>query len=568
MRILKYFIELIIMPVISFTYQNLEELLQIKIDPDQLVEMLPMIGSDVEGFDEEQVKVEFFPNRPDYLSVEGVSRTLKGFLGLEEGLPIYNTINSGLNITTDRELEDIRPYIACCIVEDVEFNEEKLKQVMDFQEDLHWVMGRDRKKVAIGIHNLDVVEAPFYYQAADPDQKSFIPLECAEELTLRDILEKHPKGRAYAHIIKDFPYYPLIVDRKGQVLSMPPIINGELTKLTLDTKNILIDVTGTDRLAVEKTLIIIATSFAEAGAQIKTMEVLCPGESRTLPDLTPRSMEVNVQNASQVIGVDLTPLQVVKALDRVRIGGRVLDDSRVQALIPAYRVDILHELDVVENIAIGYSFQKLKPLLPQVATVSREDPRRELDQNVREIFIGMGMVEVMSLMLTNEKSHYQNMCLEEDERVEVSQPISQDRTMIRQNLLNGLLEFLEHNKHEDLPQKIFEVGEVVYLDPDTETRTRGVHKLAALVTHSHANFTEIKSLTDTFLTNLGLEMEIDFLVHPSFVNGRCAQVKGVKKVNEGEKIVLEGYFGEINPQVITNFELEYPVIALELEFKI
>jgi phenylalanyl-tRNA synthetase beta chain len=233
-------------------------------------------------------------------------------------------------------------------------------------------------------------------------------------------------------------------------------------------------------------------------------------------------------------------------------------------MIPPYRADILHEVDIIENVAIGYCFRKIEPELPRVATVAREDPYLDFDQNVREIMIGLGFAEVMSLMLTNEENHYLKMKLPETERVEVAQPISQDRTMIRQSLLNGLLEFLEDNKHEELPQKIFEVGETVFLDQEKETKTVGVKKMAAMVTHSQANFTEIKSISDALISNLGLAMLIEDTDHPSFIKGRCASLKGVKKTSS---VVVEGFFGEMKPEVITNFELEYPVVALEVEFK-
>ncbi len=550
------------MPVIKFTYQNLEELLGTSLNQEELLELLPMIGSDVEDYDTEEVKVEFFPNRPDFLSVEGVARTLRGFLGLETGLPVYQAESSGMTMTVDPLLEKIRPYVACCVVEGIKLDEEKLKQLMDFQEDLHWVLGRDRRKVAIGIHNLDVVNAPFHYRAGKPDEDSFVPLECEEKLTLREILKQHQKGRSYTHLLENFDYYPLIVDADDNVLSMPPIINGELTKLTLDTRNLLIDVTGTDLQAVTQTLIILATSFAESGGKIRTMEMTYPDQTMVMPDLTPQEMMVDVGNCSKIIGITLNAQEVAQALERVRMGAEVVDEDRVKVLIPSFRVDILHQVDLVENVAIGYSFPDIKPEMPRVATVAREDPRKEFETLIREIMVGLGLVEVMSLMLTNEEHHYHKMGLAEEERVEVAQPISQDRTMIRQSLLNGLLEFLDHNKHEDLPQKIFEVGEVVYLDSDTETRSQGMRKLAAVVTHSHANFTEIKSLTAAVLTNLGLDMEIEITEHPSFLKGRCAGVEGRKD----NQLVLEGVFGEMDPGVVTGFGLEYPVVALEVEF--
>ena len=553
------------MPVIKFTYTDLEELLEMEIDKDELIDLLPMIGSDIEEYDDEGVKVEFFPNRPDYLSVEGVARALKGFLKIEEGIPKYPLEPSGTSITIDPGLKNIRPYTACCLVLNVEFDDDKLPQIMDFQEDLHWVIGRDRKKVAIGIHNLDVIKGPFRYFAADPDEVSFVPLESDEEMTLREILTQHKKGQAYAHLIDQYDRYPLIMDSEDKILSMPPIINGELTKLTSDTRNLFVDVTGTDQQAVERTLNIIATSFAESGATIQTMENIYPDETFIRPDLTPKERTLSLKNAVKLIGIPLTLDMVVESLRKVRFDAEVADEDTVLVKIPPYRADILHEVDIIENVAIGYCFRKIEPELPQVATVAREDPYLEFDQNVREIMNGLSFTEVMSLMLTNEENHFQKMKLPETERVEVAQPISQDRTMIRQSLLNGLLEFLEDNKHEELPQRIFEVGETVFLDGENETRTKGSKKMAAMITHSQANFTEIKSTSDAFINNLGLEMVIDDLDHPSFIRGRCALLKGVKK--ETGEICVEGFFGEMNPEVIRNFELEYPVVAMEVEFK-
>jgi phenylalanyl-tRNA synthetase beta chain len=547
------------MPVINFTYQNLNELLGTSIDKKELIDLLPMIGSDIEDYDDENLKVEFFPNRPDHYSVEGIARTLKGFIGTEMGIPHYDLTPSGTSITVDPGLANIRPYTSCALVEGINLDDDKLVQIMEFQEDLHWVLGRDRKKVAIGIHNLDVLTPPFYYKAADPLTTSFVALDTDEEMNLQEILENHKKGRAYAHIIDKFDKYPLLIDSEDNVLSMPPIINGELTKLTADTKNVFVDVTGTDKKAVDHTLNIITTSFAESGAKIKTMDVIYPYETRTLPDLTPKKKVLRVENAQRMIGIDSSRDEIIGMLRRVRLDAEALNEDEIEVSIPPYRIDVLHEVDIIENVAIGYDFRKIRARLPDVATVASEDPHKAFENRVREIMIGYGFYEVMSLMLTSEEQHYQKMNLPEDQRVVVAQPISQDRTMIRKSLLNGLMEFLEDNTHEELPQKIFEVGEVVYLDESAETGTRGVSKLAALVTHSAANFTEIKSLTASLISNLGLQMTVKPLDHPSFIKGRCAEV-----VTKGDKV--KGFFGEVSPLVISNFNLEYPVVAFELEF--
>lgn len=565
------------MPVITFDYEDLYEILGREIDKNKLIKLLPMIGSDIDYVDAKTIKVEFFPNRPDYLSVEGVARTLKGFLDMEKGLPEYFVERSGSNVEVDAQLKNIRPFISLGIVENVDLSGNKLKRIMDFQEDLHWVIGRDRKKVAIGIHNLDVIKPPFYYKAADPDNNSFVPLE-SEKMSLRQILKDHKKGVKYAHLIEKFDKYPLIVDNNDNVLSMPPIINGELTKLTENTKNVLVDVTGTDEKAVNYALNIIMTSFAEVGGNLKSLNVVYKDRNVETPNLMPKKKKIKVKNAEKIIGVDLTAYEIANYLANVRIGTEIEARDSVQAVIPAYRVDILHEVDVIENIAVGYCFNKVEPRLPEIATIASEDRGEVFDNLLREILTGMGFLEIMSLMLTSEKEHYQNMKLEEDERVMVAQPISVERTMLRKNLLQGLMEFLEDNKHEELPQKIFEVGTVVYLDETCETCTRDVKKIAGAVTHSTANFTEIKSIVDSIFVNLGLKMELESYKHPSFIKGRCARVKGTNswksnavKIEANKNVVFEdlnitGYFGELSPEVITNFDLEYPVIAFELEF--
>ena len=348
----------------------------------------------------------------------------------------------------------------------------------------------------------------------------------------------HKKGTKYAHLLDKFDKYPLIIDSEDNILSMPPIINGELTKLTENTVNVLIDVTGTDERAVNYALNIIACSFAETGGSIKSMDVIYNNRTVETPDLTPKKMYVNLVNARKILGIELSADDVVDTLHCVRLGAEKESNDKIAVLIPAYRIDILHEVDIIENIAIGYCIRKIKAELPEIATVAYPDISKTFENRVREIMIGMGFYEVMSLMLTSEKQHYVNMRLDEDDHVMVAQPISKNRTMIRKSLLNGLMEFLEDNKHEELPQKIFEVGDVAYIDSNTETGTVIKKKIACTVTHSNANFTEIKSITDSFVSNLGLKMKLETSNHPSFIKGRCAALKAFMKISRVMRTIL------------------------------
>ena len=549
------------MPVITFKYQDLKDL-GIDMEKDELIDTLPMMSSDIEDYDDEEIKVEFFPNRPDNLSVEGVARSFKGFIGQETGIPNYEVTPSGEYVIVEDEVAEIRPYIGFAKIDGVDFTGDKLKYIMDFQENLHWVIGRDRKKVAIGIHNADVVKAPYKYIATPKDENSFVPLEKDAPMTPQEILTEHDKGKAYAHLIENFDKYPLILDADDNILSMPPIINGELTKIKEDTKNIIVDVTGTDERAVNQALNIICSSFAEVGGKIKSMEVRYADKTVVTPDLTPQEINVHVDTANQLIGgIDIDASDIKELLQKARFDAEIIDENELKVFIPAYRVDILHEVDVVENIAVQYRINSIEAELPDINTVAYENDWFKAESTIREVMIGLGFQEVMSLMLTNEESHYEFMNQPEEDHVQVSRPITIDRTMIRTSLINSLMEFLEDNKHEDLPQKIFEIGDVLYMDESTENNVRLSKKLAGLICHSSANFTEIKSVVTSIVSNLGYSMEISDSENPSFIYGRAADLTG-----EAQNGSIKGFFGEISPEVITNFTLEYPVIGFEIEF--
>ena len=519
------------MPVITFKYQDLKDL-GIDMEKDELINTLPMMASDIEDYDDEEIKVEFFPNRPDNLSVEGVARSFKGFLGLETGLPKYEIEPSGEKVYVSKDVAEIRPYIRFAKIEGVDFSGDKIKYIMDFQENLHWVIGRDRKKVAIGVHNADVVSGPYRYIATPKDKPSL------------------------------FDKYPLIIDKDEQVLSMPPIINGELTKLKEDTTNIIVDVTGTDERAVEQSLNIICASFAEVGGKVKSMEVEYENETIVSPDFTPKVRNVHVDLTNELIGgTDLTAEDIKGLLEKARFDANILNENELEVFIPPYRVDILHEVDIVENITIQYHINAVEAKLPDIVTVANENNWFKGEQTIREVMVGLGFQEVMSLMLTSEESQYKKMNQEEIDHVQVSKPITISGTMIRTSLLNSLMEFLEDNKHEDLPQKIFEIGDVLYMDEEPFNKTKQVKKLAGMICHSSANFTEIKSTVSSVLSNLGYSMEISDSTNTSFIPGRVADVSGESKNGK-----ITGFFGEIAPEVIRNFELEYPVIAFEIEF--
>ncbi len=530
------------MPVITLYYDDIEELSGL--EKETLIKRIPMMGCDIERIENDHVDIEFFPNRPDLYSPEGVARAIRGFLEIETGLRDFKVASSGLEITKDPGLLNIRPYLACAVVRGMKFNSRSIESLMALQESLHWAVGRNRKKVSIGVHDLRKLKPPFRYMAQDPDFM-FTPLDFSESLTMSEILMRHPKGIKFAYILEKFEKYPLILDSEDNVLSFPPIINSELTRVTEVTKDLFIEVTGLDT-AVSVALNIVVASLAERGGRIESVNI--DGKTQT-PHLRPEKMKLKNKEVEEHLGFRLSNDEIIHCLEKMRFGAKETGNS-VEVLIPPYRSDILHNCDLIEDIAIGYGFHKIEPELPSTSTTGKSHPISRLRDSVCEIMIGLGYSEVMPFTLTNERVQFNIMRREVAEGVtHIMYPISEDHTIVRPTILPNLLEILSINKHRELPQRIFEVGEVVL---DCRTKQR----FGAVAIHPQANFTEIQAAVDAVMREKGMGYEVTESNDPAFLEGRRANVM----VN-GEKA---GVFGEIHPEVISNFGLEHPIIGFEM----
>lgn len=536
----------------------MSELLGKKVDSNELENVVPWIGLDIEEKTENYLKVEYNPNRPDFSSQEGIARALRGFMEIETGLPKYKLSGSGVTVRVDPAIAEVRPYIVCAIVRNVSFNDENIVELIGMQEDLHWAIGRNRVKSSIGIHDFDSVEPPFEYRAVDPDGIRFVPLNWAVEITPREILEKHPKGIAYAHIMEGKSKYPIITDVNNDVLSFPPIINGVLTQLTEETRNLFIDVTGTTIRDITSTLNILVTALAEGGAKIESVKMEYPDGTITTPDFTPQKWNVSPDYVNRLLGLNLSQKEIIRSLEKVRMDAK-LDDGKLKILVPAYRHDIMHEVDFVEEVAIGYGLYNLNPTIPETVTIAESHPYQKLSYFVRSILTGLGFNEVISFTLTNIKEHYEYMRTD-GKPVELLNPVSSDYNMVRDALLPGLIKIFKVNKHEALPQKIFEVGDVVFYDPDAETNATRKLCVTAAITDKEVGFTDIKAIAEALLRELGCKQwKFSQISYPSFIEGRAASVEA-----DGKMI---GKIGEIHPEVLNNFDLEYPIGAFEYDLE-
>ncbi len=566
------------MPVFTFELEDFNKLAGKEYTIEYLEERLPMLGLAWEGVEEgNRIKVEIFPNRPDMLSVEGLARAFAGFDGVKKGLVQHEVKPTTQEVHVEPSVKTVRPYIVVATVDNLEFTESSFESLISFQESLHLTHCRYRKKASIGVYDADTITFPLTYKAIDLDELKFTPLLMEEPrpMTPREILEEHPTGKNFSHLIKDKA--PLLVDSKGQVLSFPPIINSEETKVTINTKKVVIDVTGENLTTVHQTLNMIVSALADRGGTIEQVSVHYPwkvdGKSDTItcPQLEPKTHVIDVAYLVKRSGLNLAINDIKDCLERMRFGVKIQQDqSKKQQLlitVPAYRTDIFHPIDFVEDFVIAHGFENIEPEIPSIATIGRESDIEIFSRLLANYMIGFGAQEVMTYVLTNPTACFEKMRLSFNEKdvAIIQNPTSSRYTICRPWLLPSLVEVLSVNTHNDYPQRIFEIGDCVILDPKSETKAVNHRKLAYAETHSQITFTDGKAVLEALMMHLGHEYHLEELEHPSFIKGRAAKIYLKDLKDETREL---GILGEIHPEVLINWGLTHPVVAFELNMEI
>jgi phenylalanyl-tRNA synthetase beta chain len=590
------------MPIVNYSVKQLNDLLGEKHPMEEIMESVRQLGCDVEdavdinlyccpacdalndklageepvnrcsfcgheteeGFEmfasDSVIRIDLLADRPDLFDVVGLSRALKGYLELEKGMPVFACEKSDIQVNVDSSVLEIRPYIVCAVAEVPPLDHTVLRELMKLQENLHWGVGRDRKLASIGIYDLDTLAAPIVYKSVAPTGFTFHPLTMPDvEMTPAEILKDHPKGVAYAHLLETLPRYPLLIDSKGLTLSMPPIINSDETRCRLGTSRLFIDVTGTGEHAVADALNILVCAVSDLGGKLKTVKINYPDRSVTTPDLAPRQIEVSFRDAKKWLGIDLSRDEFMHCIKKMRLdvtpGNK--DNDKFITQYPAFRSDIRHEVDIFEDVLIGYGVDNVQMELVPTMTVGQERPEEHTANIVRSAMFGMGFTEIMSLNLQSEESHFNRLGMEPDESyVLVGNPKTVNQRVLRAHLMTGIMEMFVKNKKKTVPQKVFEIGPVTFLDPDAETGVGEYRHLAFAVIGPETGYAEARAVLDSILRELGLNGEYRTAEHPTFIDGRYAEV-----TNEDG---LWARLGEIHPQVLNNFSLAYPIAFCEM----
>ncbi len=537
------------MAVININRKLFEEEIG-KLD-SEMQERIPMFGTPLEGFDDREIHIEVFPNRPDILSYHGFKRAFLAFLGKKTGLKEYkiNKPKKDYTVTVDSSVKNVRPHTACAIVIGLKLNDERIKEIIEVQEKLHTTVGRKRKKLAIGIYPLEKITLPITFKALEPEKIKFIPLEAGKEMSAIEILKKHPTGKEYSHLLSGKEKFPVFVDANNNVLSMPPIINSESTgKVTEKTKDVFIECSGFDFEILKKCLNILTTILADMGGEIYQMEIK-NSKNELTPDFSNEKMKVSPENVNKLLGLELNEKQIKTYLERMGY-----DYNKGTVLIPAWRTDVLHEVDLIEDIAIAYGYENLVPEIPEISTIGEESKRELIKRKISDILTGLNMTEVSNYHLTMKNDQFKKTSMPEKDFIELAESKT-EYNILRKNLSHYLLKNIAENIDVPYPHKIFETGKIF----SGNEKINEEESLAIAI--SPGNFTEMKQAID-YLSRM-LNVKIDFVeaTHfPSyFIDGRVSEIKF-----EGKAI---GFIGEVHPKILNNWKIKMPVALLEISIE-
>ncbi|MBI4019581.1 MAG: phenylalanine--tRNA ligase subunit beta [Candidatus Aenigmarchaeota archaeon] len=537
------------MPTIEVSRKILEKLAGRKITED----MLDRVKGEIEEENEGAIKLEIGDtNRPDLWSVEGVARVYR-----ERGMPKLKLKKSDKKIIVDKTVETIRPYIAGFIARKAEITEELLLDLIQLQEKIAENFGRKREKISIGIYNYADAKFPLRYKAIEPSGIKFAPLEFEEEMNLDEILEKHPKGWQYGHIVRKHKLYPIFTDSRNQVLSFPPVINSNhLGRVREGTSDIFIEATGSDIKPTILAVNVIALALQDRGASIESIEIQYPyatplGRKVTTPLVFDDKMSIPQSLAEERLGLSLNAEDMISLLksmqyDAVRRGKNIL------VTIPYYRRDVMHPFDIMEDIAIAYGYGNIRPAEVKSFTPGGFSAYTSLSERARRSMIGMGFQEIMSPILSN-KAALEDKMRSTEKIIEIENFMSETYSAVRNGVLPSLLNMLGKNLHVEYPHRIFEFGECAVLDTDPKSAA----KLAAAIADTSIGYEDISSVVDALLGMLGVKYELKPSKSKSFIEGRQAHIIVDKKA--------AGIVGEVDPQVLQNWGIDTPVVAFEID---
>ena len=529
-------------------------------------------------------KIEVAANRYDLLCLEGLALALRIFLQKQK-MPEIKPLNilpeDERKLIVYDSVNDVRPIGLCAILRDINFTDEMLKSFMDLQDKLHNNICRGRKLVSMGTHDLDTVKGPFIYRALKPEHIHFVPLNREEEVNgdgLMSILKDDPKLGKYLYLLEGKEKYPVMMDSNGVIMSLPPIINSQHTKMTLNTHNVLLDITGTDKTKCEivlNTLIAMFSCYCKNPFTVEEINVINheTNEGKIYPDLTPRKFKVDINYLKTITGIyDILPDKIVKLLEKMELKAEIINSNELEVSAPITRSDILHPCDIAEDLAISYGYNNIKKELTKTKTHGVQQPYNKLSDLFRDEMAMGGYVEFLTMALLSHKDMFTNLLHEEkdDKTAQILYSKSKEFEYIRSSLIPGILKSIEGNKANQLPFKIFEISDVVICDVNNEVGAVNRRRLCFAYTNTTSAMEIVQGMVDLLMKKIGLifnsdNKEKNYTIKKSnneiFFNDRQAEIFILDDIKVG-------IYGIMHPKVIKNFGIKNPVTLCEIDLQL
>ncbi|MEA5448162.1 phenylalanine--tRNA ligase subunit beta [Leptolyngbya sp. CCNP1308] len=532
------------MPTVTFPLAYLQRLTPT--DPQRLAQQAFDYGLDA-TLGDQTLEVEVTAERPDLLAAEGFTRAINIYNGLARVVP-DQLAPSGRQIAVSPEVLPLRPHIAALIVRGADLQNGGLEVLVQFQEKVTQTFGRQRKKIAIGVYDLDSIGGNLTYGAEPLDELAFVPLHSTEPMTARQILQEHPAGKTYSHTLPENGQVPVLRDANGTVLSLPPIINAAgAGEVTANTRNLLIDVTGILAQTVVETANILAHNFLDTGAEVQTVAIVTPQGTTATPSLARRPVQFSAKYLNEIMGTAIAKASLGKVLTRMD-----LDVSGTDVVhVPTYRTDIFSQVDLAGDllVALGIGSLQAEPLTVKFH-LGEAAPLRQAMFKVGDLAQRMGLMEVKSFVLTDPEM----LDLFGATYVQTGNAKSRTFSATRTTLVAGLLDILARNISAPKPINIYETGEVLRFAATNTPHESQCWSFASL--DARASFTTAKAYMQTMLKALELSYDLARCDAPYYLAGRAATV-----LIDGQPA---GEFGEIHPQILEHFSFPEPVCAGEL----
>ena len=543
------------MPVMKINKSYLSSLLKLKISDEQLRDQILKLGLEIESMTKNEIEIELHLSRPDLLDPVGIARALRYFMHKSDKFHYKLGSNKPeMTINVSSSVKDVRPFIAGMVVKGIRFDEVSLQQLMAFTDKFCDTFGRERKKIAVGIHDYDSIEKTNLSYTLSKDDK-FVALNSKEQESFSSILKTNRKGIDYGEAIAyGGSGYPVLKDSKG-ILALIPIINSERTKVTKSTKNLFVDVTGNSEYAIGKSIDMLAAMFMDMGGTIYPVVTAYGSSKKIYPVMDSGYISIALEDIWKSLGVKFDYRAAISLANKMGYEAASVG-KKIRFSLPEYRIDIINEQDIIEDIAIAYGYDYIQPIgLPSYNAGSLESTTLK-NRNLESMMTGMGFTQVMNSYLTNQSVNYEKMEVKKtrDEAVTIANSVNSSVSMLRTWLLPSLMGNLSRSQHERMPHRLFELD--MAFSVNASKKVSEEYRIAAVVSDPKANLNDIKAVLEELMYLNRIKYTVSKCVHGSFIEGRCGEIKV-----DGKSV---GFFGEIHPKILNNFSIDEPVSAFEI----